>query len=51
MQHKDYSRKEILYEAFIDIMFLPNEKQEYSEINVIKLITNCPKWLDSFYEV
>lgn len=32
MQHKDYSRKEILYEAFIDIMFLPNEKQEYSEI-------------------
>ena len=23
----------------------------YSEYNVIKLITNCLKWLDAFYEV
>ena len=32
MKHKDYSRKAILYEAFIDVMFLPNEQQEYSDI-------------------
>lgn len=32
MKYKDYSRKKILYEAHIDIMFLPNDKKEYSEI-------------------
>ena len=32
MKCQDYSRRGIMYEAFIDIMFLPNEKQEYSDI-------------------
>ena len=32
MNHRDYSRKTLLYEAFIDIMFLPNEMQDHSDI-------------------
>ena len=32
MKRQDYSRRGIMYEAFIDIMFLPDEEQEYSDI-------------------
>ena len=32
MNHKDYSRKGILYEAFIDIMFQSNDEEECSDI-------------------
>lgn len=32
MKHKNYSRKGLIYEASIDVLFLPNDSQEYSEL-------------------